>query len=139
MSTPIRQEIVRLARARSTALVRKDRSKMEEILSPEFTYTNASGELLSREEYLVRYVESSEVRWEVQSLEEVRVELIGPVATLNCLVHDIVWFGGQRVDAYFDSTFTFRRHLTGWRCTSGSTRNSEPDQSAPRTGADVRR
>jgi hypothetical protein len=76
-SDPIEEEIVRLAEARSSALVGKDLGAMDRLLADTFRYTNASGMVLTRAEYCEHYVESSSVRWAEQAMDEVEVTVYG--------------------------------------------------------------
>jgi hypothetical protein len=126
MSPSTEADILRLAQERSDALVRKDLSTLERILALHFVYTNASGEVLDRATYLDRYVRSSDVRWEEQRLEDVTVRVSGSAAILTCRVRDLAWFGETRLDARFQSTFTFAYLDSGWQCIAGHTGASAP-------------
>lgn len=131
MPSATESAIMQLARERSDALVRKDQTALERILSPIFTYTNAAGEVLDREAYLARYVRSSEVRWDEQRLDLMTVKVAGPVAILTCRVHDVAWFGPMRLDAEFQSTFTFAYLESRWQCVAGHTGPSAPAERNP--------
>jgi Domain of unknown function (DUF4440) len=123
-------EIERLALERSRALVRKDLAAMEQILAAQFTYTNASGEVLDRADYLARYIRAPEVSWEKQALDQITVRIEEPVAILTCRVHDLAWFQGTRLDAFFQSTYVFARGDTAWRCIAGHTGPAASSSSA---------
>lgn len=111
----------RVAAERSAALVRKDVAALDRILAPEFVYTNASGEVLDKEEYLARYVRDPNVRWLSQELEDVEVRVAGNSAVVTCRVRDRAMFGGQSLDAVFRSTYVYVREEAGWRCMAGHT------------------
>jgi hypothetical protein len=115
----IRGELVRLAKARSDALVRKDAETLGRILADEFVYTNASGESFDKSNYLARYVQSPDMQWLAQDLDGVEVRLFGETAVLTCRVHDRAKFGTQTLDAYFQSTFVYLKTSAGWRCVAG--------------------
>lgn len=122
-----RAELVRLARARSEALVRRDARALDRILADEFVYTNASGLVLDKADYLARYVESPDVQWMSQDLEGVEVRLLGDTAVVTLRVHDRARFGEQMLDARFRSTFVFARTPGGWRCLAGhSSEDAQP-------------
>ncbi len=122
-----RAELVRLARARSEALVRRDARALDRILADEFVYTNASGQVLDKADYLARYVDSPDVQWVAQDLEGVEVRLLGETAVVTFRVHDRARFGDQMLDAHFRSTLVFARTPGGWRCLAGhSSEDAEP-------------
>jgi hypothetical protein len=126
-----RAEVLRLARARSAALVAGDAKTLETILAEEFVYTNASGEVLDRPHYLARYVQSPDVKWRGQELDDVDVRLFGRTAVLTARAHDRAVFGGHELDAHFRSTFVFIETPSGWRCVAGHSSNDGQAPVAP--------
>ncbi len=114
-------EIVRLAQACSDALVRRERATLEGLLSAQFTYTTASGEVLDREAYLERFVGATNVHWIKQRLDDFAVKPIGAFFALTCRVHNVAWVDGTRLDACFSSTFLYARAASGWQCMAGRT------------------
>jgi ketosteroid isomerase-like protein len=111
--------LLRLARARSEALVARDEAALAAILAEGFVYTNASGEVLDRAQYLDRYVRAPDVRWHAQALEDVEVRRFGDTAILTARVHDRASLGAQELDAWFRSTFVYVKTAGGWRCIAG--------------------
>jgi hypothetical protein len=99
---------------------------LDHILADGFVYTNATGEVLDRASYLARYVESPDVRWLAQDLEDVEVRMHGGTAVLTFLVHDRAMFGGQLLDAHFRSTFVYARTRDGWKCLAGHSSADSP-------------
>lgn len=114
-----RDQLVRLARERSDALVRRDAETLGRILADGFVYTNASGQVLDKATYLARYVHSPDVRWLAQDLEDVEVRVLGDTAVLTFRVHDRATFGAQTLDAHFRSTFVYVKTPAGWQCLAG--------------------
>lgn len=123
-----RPELLRVARARSEALVRRDEPALDRILADDFVYTNASGEVLDKATYLSRYVRDPEVRWLAQDLDDVAIRVSGDTAVLTFRVHDRATFGAHALDARFRSTFVYVRTAGGWRCVAG---HSSPDAAPP--------
>ena len=130
-SEPIAEEIVRLAQARSTALVAKDFVTMDQLLANTFRYTNASGIVLSKAEYFEHYVESSYVRWFEQAMDEVAVTVYGQAAVLTCRVHDVGQYGEEPFDAFYRTTFLWVFLNGAWRCAAGHTSSTERPELAP--------
>jgi hypothetical protein len=117
----LEQEILRLALERSRALVHKDSRALERLLADEFRYINASGILLTKAEYLHEYVESLEVRWTSQHVDDSVVQIYGETAVLTCRVHDQGQIGTEQFDAYYRSLFVWARQQSEWRCVIGQT------------------
>ena len=115
------ETVVQLARERSLALVEKDARALDRILAPEFIYTNASGQVLDKATYLARYVESPEVQWLSQELDDVQVQVFGDAAIVRCRVHDRARYGEHLLDARFQSTYFYVKRSAGWQCVAGHT------------------
>jgi hypothetical protein len=116
-----RRAVLDAARRRSAALVNKDVDVLSALLHPEFLYVNASGTVLSREEYLDSYVRPPDVRWASQTIDQPRVVSDGSVAVLTCLVHDVASFFGQDLDQTFRTTSTWLKSGRDWQCLAGHT------------------
>lgn len=122
MTDPSREDaILRLARQRSHALVHKDSLAMEALLAAEFRYINASGMVLSRDEYIEDYVKSNHIRWTAQDLADCAVTLYGDTAVLTCRVHDRGQMGSDEFDATYRSIFVWVARDGEWRCVVGQT------------------
>jgi hypothetical protein len=124
------REIVRLAEARGAALVQQDQAAMERLLADTFRYTNASGAVLSKAEYIEHYVASTHMRWTEQALDEVEVVMYGQAAVLTCRVHDVGRYGDEPFDAFYRSTFTWVLDGGAWRCAAGHTTETERPSAA---------
>lgn len=122
----VTDEVIRVARQRSEALVGKDLAALEHILAPEFVYTNASGEVLDKDQYLTRYVRDANVRFESQELTELEVRVFDASAVVTCQVRDRATFHGNRLSGLFRSTFVYVRDSQGWRCVAGHTGPAAP-------------
>jgi hypothetical protein len=121
MSSTDSGSVLDAARRRSAALVSKDVDVLVALLHPDFLYVNASGAVLTREEYLDNYVRSPDVRWASQEIEQPRIVSYGTVAVLTCLVHDVAVFLGQDLDRRFRSTLTWIKVGEDWQCLAGHT------------------
>jgi hypothetical protein len=115
------EAILRLARARAHALVTKDSPAMRRLLADNFRYINASGMVLSRDEYLAAYVAAAEVRWTSQDLDDCAVTCYGDTAVLTCRVHDRGQMEGEPFDAIYRSLFVWVLAAGAWRCVAGQT------------------
>jgi hypothetical protein len=118
---PLEQAIHQLALERSAALVQKDLPALERLLADEFRYTNASGMVLTKTEYLHQYVDPPDVVWLAQDLDDIAVQIYGETAVLTCRVHDQARFGTEQFDAYYRSIFVWVRQHGVWRCAIGQT------------------
>lgn len=106
---------------RSGALVSGDSDRMREILAPDFTYTNASGEVCGRDEYIAAYVESDELVWLSQEPSALSVCVYGDAAVVTLEVHDRATWQGEPFEGHFRSTFVYVRQEVTWRCVAGQT------------------
>ncbi len=94
---------------------------MDHLLTDRFVYTNASGLLVHKPDYLRFYVRNPELCWEGQDLDDVGVEVYGECAVLTARVHDVGTSGGERFDRFYRSTFVYVREGSPWRCAAGQT------------------
>ena len=115
------ETILRLAHARAQALVSKDSAAMRRLLADDFRYINASGMVLSKDEYLEAYVAAAEVRWTSQDLDDCAVACYGDTAVLTCRVHDRGELELEPFDAIYRSLFVWVRAAGEWRCVAGQT------------------
>src|SRR5438093_47408 len=107
------ETVLHLARARSNALLQKDMNTLDRIPSPEFVYTNASGQVLDKATYLALYVQAPQAQWLSQELDDVQVQVFGDAAVLTCRVHDRARFGEQILDSHFQSTYFYVKTFAG--------------------------
>jgi hypothetical protein len=121
MSRTDLEAVLDAAQRRSAALVSKDIATLSALLHPDFLYVNASGTVLTREEYLDNYVRSPDVRWASQTIEQHQVVCGVNVAVVTCLVHDVAHFSGEDVDHAFRSTLTWIKVDEDWQCLAGHT------------------
>jgi hypothetical protein len=120
------EEIVRQATARALALVRRDAGAMEALLSSDFVYTNSSGIVMGKREYIEAYVLAPSVSWKRQNLTAEHVTIVGDTAIVVGRVRDEARFGDFTLDAEFRTTQVYRRTDGSWRYLAGHT--SSPTQ-----------
>ncbi|HEX6871279.1 MAG TPA: nuclear transport factor 2 family protein [Micromonosporaceae bacterium] len=113
--------VLAAASRRSAALVSKDVGALLDLLHPDFVYVNASGDVLTRDQYLENYVRSDQVRWGSQEIVAPVLADGGTTVVLTCLVRDVAWFDGEELDSTFRSTLTWVATERGWRCLAGHT------------------
>jgi ketosteroid isomerase-like protein len=126
MTDDSEQEIIELAHARSRALVEKDLDTLASLLAENFVYTNADGIVFAHRDYLMSYVDTQELVWSSQTLDQLRVLRYGDAAVLTCRVHDVASAGDSQFDAWFRSTFLYVRLDGGWKCAAGHTTAISP-------------
>ena len=118
-------ELRAAAGARTAALIRRDADKLKQLLSPHFTYTNASGKVHDRESYIQNYALDKSVEWTSQELSGVCVTIAAGTAVLTAVVHDKARFGEYTLDARFRTTQVYVRSKAGWIYLAGHTSNIE--------------
>jgi len=121
MNDPLTQELLQVAQARSDALVHKDSTAMISILADEFVYINSRGMVLTKTDYIEQYVDSPDVRWHSQTLEDLHTQMYETTAILRCRVHDVGEFSGEPFAGTFQSLFVYRRDTDRWWCVAGQT------------------
>lgn len=121
----VRAEIEALFAVRAAALVRADADYFRRLLEPAFVYTNASGAVFGREDYLAFYLESGRARWRSQEWAELEVRLAGGVAVATALLRDRAAFDGVSLDAHFRTTQVFVRRDGEWRYLAGHSSAAE--------------
>ena len=121
MDHVVYDELTLLLAERSDALVRKDAVFFKQLLTEDFTYTNASGILLDKPGYLTFYLYSDTMHWQTQELYEVQIRLYGETAVITCRIHDRATYLDQPFEADFRSTQVFVRRENAWRYAAGQT------------------
>lgn len=119
-------DLKRAMDARRDALVGRDRKALERILAPGFAYTNASGEKMTRDEYLALYVDSGRMTWTSQELSQVDLSLFGDTAVVTCLVHDVATWDGAPLDAWFRATHVWKARERRWVMLAGHACTAAP-------------
>ncbi len=114
-------ELQQVVAARSQALIQGDATPMNEILADEYTYTNASGQTLSKREYIENYVASPDVKWFAQDVSELHIELYGDVGVVTLRVYDRAEFQGNLFEGKYRSLFVYVKRDGAWRCVVGQT------------------
>ena len=114
-----RDEVIRAAEARASALVRADAAALTHLLHEEFRWTSHTGQVSDRATY-VRRNTGGEVRWLSQQLAEVRVTVVGDTAVLLAEVVDVVRRrGGEEETFRMPVTQTWVHEEGAWRCVAG--------------------
>lgn len=120
--TASERRVIETAIRRAKALVARDSPAIERLLAPDFLYTNASGVVLTCEQYLQAYVRTRDVVWHSQEMEGVRVRVFGNVAVLTARLHDRATFNNELMDAHFRTTQVYLRgDDEEWKYVAGHT------------------
>jgi hypothetical protein len=98
-----------------------DLAFFEQHLAADFSYTNASGYVFDKAAYLEFFLESGQMRWQSQVLDDLDIRLYGDVAVITCRIHDRAAYQGQEFEGFFRSTQVFLKKLDGWRYVAGQT------------------
>jgi hypothetical protein len=110
-------EVLMLAEARAAALVAGEPDRLRRLLHPEFRWTSHRGERLDREGYV--RVNTRELTWVRQRLEDPEVTVVGDTALLLCTAHDTVVRDGVEHDLRVPVTQVWVRSHRSWVCLAG--------------------
>ena len=121
------REVADLVAARTEALLTGDAARMREILSDDFTYTNASGTSCGREDYIASYVVSPDVVWISQTTSSQLISVHGDAAVVTLDVHDRATWAGEPFEGRFRSLFVYVRRDARWQCVAGQTTTRADD------------
>jgi hypothetical protein len=110
-------EVLAAAAARADALARGDADALRARLHPLFGWTSHRGDTFDRDTY-VRRNTSGDVRWDGQTLEGVRVVVVGDTAVLRCTAVDRIEAGGPQIFR-MPMTQTWVRSGAAWLCLAG--------------------
>jgi hypothetical protein len=110
-------EVLMVAELRASALVAGEPDRLRRLLHPEFQWTSHRGERLDRESYV--RVNTRELRWVKQRLEDPEVTVVGDTAILLCTAHDTVVRDGVEVSFRMPITQVWVRAHRGWVCLAG--------------------
>jgi Domain of unknown function (DUF4440) len=116
-------EVLMVAELRASALVAGEPDRLRRLLHPEFRWTSHRGERLDREGYV--RVNTREIRWVKQRLEDPEVTVIGDTALLLCTAHDTIVRAGTELTFIMPMTQVWVRSHKSWVCLAG---HAGPDQ-----------
>ncbi len=117
-------EVLMVAELRAAALASGEPDRLRRLLHPEFRWTTHRGERLDREGYV--RVNTRELRWVKQRLEDPEVTVIDDTAILLCTAHDTVVRDGVETTLRMPVTQVWVRAHRGWVCLAG---HAGPEQS----------
>jgi len=126
MDQNTRDELLGLLSARSAALVEGDVKLFERILADDFTYTNAGGKVFDKATYLELFIESKQMSWQSQELDDIDMRRHGDVVVMTCRIHDRASYRGEAFDGHFRSTQVFVKGPDGWQYVAGQTTEIAP-------------
>lgn len=110
-------EVLMVAELRASALVAGEPDRLRRLLHPEFRWTSHLGERLDREGYV--RVNTHDVRWVKQRLEDPEVTVVGDTAILLCTAHDAVVRDGVEREVRVPVTQVWVRAHRSWVCLAG--------------------
>ncbi len=116
-----KDELTQLLKVRSMALVEGDLEFFEQILTDDFHYTNASGQVFDKAAYLEFFIKSKQMQWQSQELDDLNIQRYGDIAVITCRIHDRASYQGEEFEGYFRSTQVFAKQSDGWRYAAGQT------------------
>jgi hypothetical protein len=114
----IEQQLTELARQRAAVLVRRDAEALDAMLMENFVYTNSSGRVLRKQDYIQVVIAAT---WISQQLSGVSVRVFGNTAVLTGKVHDVADFDGFELNADFRTTQVYVQTEGGWMYAAGHT------------------
>lgn len=98
------ESLLKQVRKRVSGLVAADVSIVGQMLSDNFIYTNSSGKVLNKEQYLYTCVTSGMMKWQNQDYFDVNVHMEDDIAILTAEVHDEFFWEGELVKTSFRTT-----------------------------------
>lgn len=110
-------EVLIVAELRAAALVSGEPDRLRRLLHPEFSWTSHNGERLDREGYV--RVNTRELTWLKQRIEDPEVTVVDGTAILLCTVDDTVVRGGIEETLRMPVTQVWVRAHRGWVCLAG--------------------
>lgn len=113
-----RQQVVRAAEARASALAEGDADQLAQLLHTDFRWTAHTGDVFTRDDYIRRNT-AGQVRWRSQELRNVQVTIAGEVAVLLAEVTDVVGAGDEPETFRMPVTQVWVRQDGRWRCLAG--------------------
>jgi ketosteroid isomerase-like protein len=117
-SPSLTQQLTELARRRADVLVRRDAEALDDMLAPDFVYTNSSGRVLKKQDYIQVVISAT---WISQQLSDVSVRDFGSTAILTGKVHDVADFDGFELNSDFRTTQVYIQTEDGWKYAAGHT------------------
>ena len=112
-------EVLMVAELRASALVAGEPDRLRRLLHPEFRWTSHNGERLDREGFV--RVNTRELRWVKQRLEDPEVTVVDDTALLLCTTHDTVVRDGVEQTFIMPVTQVWVRSHKSWVCLAGHT------------------
>ena len=110
-------EVLIVAELHAGALVAREPDRLRRLLHPEFAWTSHRGERQDREGYV--RVNTREVHWVKQRLEDPEVTVVDDTAILLCTAHDTVVRDGAESTLRLPVTQVWVRAHRGWVCLAG--------------------
>ena len=107
-------EVLMVAELRASALVAGEPDRLRRLLHPEFRWTSRNGERLDREGFV--RVNTRELRWVKQRLEDPEVTVVDDTALLLCTTHDTVVRDGAEQTFIMPVTQVWVRSHKSWVC-----------------------
>ena len=106
-----------VAEMRASALVGGEPDRLRRLLHPEFRWTSHRGERLDREGYV--RVNTRDLRWVRQRLEDPEVTVVGDAAILLCTARDTVMRDGTEFEVRVPVTQVWVRSHRSWVLLAG--------------------
>jgi hypothetical protein len=114
-------EIRRILKAKSDAVVRRATEDLAALLHPDFIYVNAGGKTFDKAGYLDTYSVSGKVVFTEQRFSGLEVNQFVGFAVATLTVHDKFTAGGRDVSATYRSLCVFSNDEGRWLWAAGQT------------------
>jgi hypothetical protein len=114
-------EIGRILKAKSDAVVRRATEDLAALLHPDFIYVNAGGKTFDKAGYLDTYSVSGKVVFTEQRFSGLEVNQFVGFAVATLTVHDKFTAGGRDVSATYRSLCVFSNDEGRWLWAAGQT------------------
>jgi hypothetical protein len=114
-------EVRRILKAKSDAVVRRATEDLAALLHPDFIYVNAGGKTFDKAGYLDTYSVSGKVVFTEQRFSGLEVNQFVGFAVATLTVHDKFTAGGRDVSATYRSLCVFSNDEGRWLWAAGQT------------------
>ncbi|MCL4867585.1 MAG: DUF4440 domain-containing protein [Anaerolineae bacterium] len=121
MDQTAKDDLMQPLRLRSMALVDRDLGFFEQLLAEDFCYTNASGQVFNKTTYLDFFINSGQMIWRKQELDDITIHWYGEIAIVVCKIYDQASYQGQPFAGHFRSTQVLKKTAGSWQYLTGQT------------------
>lgn len=121
MSQSSSESLLEQVQKRVSALVAGNADIVSQLLSDNFIYTNSSGKVLNKEQYLYTCITSGMMKWHNQDYLDINIHIESNVGILTAEVHDAFTWEEELVKTSFRTTQIYMLDGGDWKYIAGHT------------------